>query len=399
MAEDETPVQLGRGDPSISAIDPPDTESPDKPYRLPPEEFLLPLLLRVKERIERGEDAPRRNLPTDKTAFPKALFLDTNKWIELGQVHYGRSTDQRRQAALDAIRVGVRAGALVVPITAINLGETSQRRDEGSRQRLVDLIVDLSANFSTIPSDDLEDLEIDEALRKLYFEVPPAPEARHVLIRWGARTAYSTKVTLPSHPDPRVVRAAHEVAFEPEMTALTMFEHGRDRHLWESDKEIAQRGLETLARTRAVDSNLAPAEKLRRERRSLVTARGREEGHFLKQLNRRLRAIGIPVSGFHRWLASDEQLALFLEELPSWVVPSTLMFERDRSRDALSHVNDSNDLHFLRIAIPYGNVVVTERSWAHYGNKTRLSHRYGTIILSDLGKLPTVLALEGLPTT
>lgn len=361
------------------------------------QDLIRRLLVRVGDRLKRGERMPRCTLPAEKSAFPKVLFLDTNKWIELAQVHYGKSRSEAINAALVAIRRGVRSGQLVVPITVMNLSEVAKRVDEGSRRRLADFAVELSGNFSTLPNGELGDLEMDEALRKLYFETPITHAPRRSLVYWGTRTVYSTTIRFPHDPDPFVWRAAFEVQFEPEMSAMMMFEHGRDDGLWQDVRGIDERGRDSLAAIRAVDATLTRGEKLRRERRNQLKREGSKD-HFRDRLDRRLRFHGIPVAGFLRWLESDDNiLATFFDELPDFVVDSTLMFERDRNAQAPNHENDVVDLEFLRLAIPYGNFVVGEKLWAHYANvggAKSLARRYGTTVLADLGKLPELLARE-----
>lgn len=167
------------------------------------------LLERVKQRIERGENPPRRDLPAEKGEFPKALFLDTNKWIELSRLHYQtESGNEQHRPALGAIAAAVKSDRLIVPITVMNLSEVAKGGKQESRQRLAEFMVGLSGNFSAVPNADLDELEIDEALRKVYFEVAPTRAARRSLIRWGTRTVFSTRIALPEDPDPRVTRAA-----------------------------------------------------------------------------------------------------------------------------------------------------------------------------------------------
>ena len=71
------------------------------------------------------------------------------------------------------------------------------------------------------------------------------------------------------------------------------------------------------------------------------------------------------------------------------------MLHKDRNLDAAVHANDGEDLFFLRVGVPYGNIVVTENSWSHLANATGLADKYGTIVVADAQRLPELLAKEG----
>ncbi len=53
--------------------------------------------------------------------------------------------------------------------------------------------------------------------------------------------------------------------------------------------------------------------------------------------------------------------------------------------------NDLNDVTALSIAVPYCDVVVTERQWTHLARTAKLDQLYGTTVISDLRRLPELL--------
>jgi len=95
-------------------------------------------------------------------------------------------------------------------------------------------------------------------------------------------------------------------------------------------------------------------------------------------------------------LASDEgRLMRFAEDLHQLYIWTRIQYERDRSADAKSEVNDARDGSFLGQAITYGNVVVTEKQWAHLANHTKIADRYGTKVVGRMSEIPAVLKQEG----
>ncbi len=71
------------------------------------------------------------------------------------------------------------------------------------------------------------------------------------------------------------------------------------------------------------------------------------------------------------------------------------MLHRDRNQEHRTHRNDGKDFAFLKVAIPYANIVVTERSWAHVANSSGLAAKYGTVVTADASELPRLLREMG----
>lgn len=77
---------------------------------------------------------------------------------------------------------------------------------------------------------------------------------------------------------------------------------------------------------------------------------------------------------------------------PSYYTFYRMMFDSVldyRNRDTDS--NDWNDLKTLAVAIPYGDIVITEKYFCQVANKARLDERFNTIIRYDLDCLEDII--------
>ncbi len=54
--------------------------------------------------------------------------------------------------------------------------------------------------------------------------------------------------------------------------------------------------------------------------------------------------------------------------------------------------NDFYDIRALSVAVAYCDLVVTEKHWAHVMRRAGLDKLNGSVVISDVGQLPTVLA-------
>lgn len=94
-------------------------------------------------------------------------------------------------------------------------------------------------------------------------------------------------------------------------------------------------------------------------------------------------------------MVDDQNLSKFWQSVPSFHVLVQLMLTRDRNPHAPTQTNDGRDLAFLKLAIPYANIVMTENLWTHVANHSGLACLYNTEVRSDLGDLPELLRRLG----
>lgn len=90
------------------------------------------------------------------------------------------------------------------------------------------------------------------------------------------------------------------------------------------------------------------------------------------------------------FLNQKERMNVFLKHLNSMNVLSILVLERDFSSDKQVISNDAYDMAHLSGAIPYCDVVVTEKMFAHITKKKKLDEMYDCVILDDLKSLSEI---------
>jgi hypothetical protein len=107
-------------------------------------------------------------LPASKDEFPKCLYLDQNKWIDLAKAHYGKPDGKPFRECLKVVRAAVSSGKLVVPFSVVNAIESMIATDSGRRERTAKFIVELSRNHTFAPEDALCWMEIGNAMARLF---------------------------------------------------------------------------------------------------------------------------------------------------------------------------------------------------------------------------------------
>jgi hypothetical protein len=112
-------------------------------------------------------------------------------------------------------------------------------------------------------------------------------------------------------------------------------------------------------------------------------------------LIRAIVELGADPSAFVKSLGSIEDSVDFYHSVPTIDVLVTLGLRRDNDLNRPIHRNDIKDVEFLSVAVPYCNIVVTERFWSHTVRAAGLDRRYDTIVISDLTEVPELLARAG----
>jgi hypothetical protein len=76
-----------------------------------------------------------------------------------------------------------------------------------------------------------------------------------------------------------------------------------------------------------------------------------------------------------------------LDSIPTALCLLTLIYQRDQQLQRPIQANDFHDIWFLTLALPYSDIVVTEKMWASIARQTKLDRKCNTKILSSIKEL------------
>jgi hypothetical protein len=349
----------------------------------------LTVRARIVERMNKGEVPPSVTLPESKAEFPKLLFLDTNIWVALSQTHHGVKQRLGVSAATTAIREAVKARRLVLPITATNLDEATKHADAEERKRRARFMVDLSGNFSCLSPVVVRDHEIDRAVEKHILRDEKLPSIRPYLVHWGLAGVRGHRIRI-FDADRKNAPFVEQLGNEPDMSAMLLaFGLDSDFHAEAGATEADL--LDTVNKARSTDGHVPVLERMSDAFFYVLT----RPNNYTRRIMFALMKRGVSEQVYADLIADRARLDDFAEDLHERYIWATLWFERDRSANDKPALNDARDGSFLGQAIAYGNIVLTEKRWAHLANKTKIAQRYGTTVLSRVDDLPDLLTQEG----
>jgi hypothetical protein len=315
-------------------------------------------------------------LPAGKNQYPKCLYLDENKWIDLSRAHYQRPGGEPFVDALGATRTAVASGRLIVPFSVVHAIETMMREEPGSRERLARFMIDLSGNRTILPYMAVRPMEIRQALLRLFGRDPGQP-VRRVVIQEGISTAFGVLPVI-SGGTPEIGAFLTNLCSTSEVSLELLLKLAEDRAFFRNAvaaEEAAVAGFEQV-RQRA-SNDLSPDQRMALELASLLTS-GEGAGQDLRAA---LVELGIGQDDLLKRIGSIDDFKAFALSIPTIDVFVNLLLERDRNRAVQR--NDTRDMVWQSVAVPYADLIVMEKSWAHIVRSAKLDQKYQTLVITD----------------
>ncbi len=315
--------------------------------------------------------------------FVLTVYLDQNKWIDLARAETGHPKGEPFVETLAALKQAVDEGRARFPLSAAHYYETGKQRVRKRRMELATTMVRLAGTLRIAPPDTIVPWEIQRALVEV-FDLPlSVPDLE--LFGSGAAHAFSAPtlrytapaewegIQLPPEWQDELERRTGP-AFEAMLLASVVPE-GLPYPM-----RIVFHDFKNLTDERFVHGQQDVAETLKKH------GRHRLEDLMLATAYTDIR---VPVAeASYRLRLNPEQVGdrwrQILEAIPSRWVRMKLRHHRQANPQEAWHGHDLNDVTALAIAVPYCDVVVTEKSWASFLNAAKVGDRFGHLVTRSL---------------
>lgn len=318
--------------------------------------------------------------------MPKFIYLDQNKWIDLAKAIINPKHNTQYHEVSQLIQNKVESQEWLFPLSLVHFIETLRRSEPGSRRRLALVMSKISKQSAIKSYVDIEEIELFNLLAKVH-----APnEVRAVQpIEYNVLTAIGvTKVELSakSYMPSCLVREVatlliqlisddylfEKMIMDIECDSLLAKIDGEDRQavdMWTAEQSFLKPFSGELKYKVFLLRQIAPF---------LAMAASRFAIHFNLSKDE-----VIPYNA----MSKPEDALRYFEGVPSLETRIRLMFDRMRNPEHKIELHDSRDISFLATAIPYCDIVITERTWKHVANSQGLCKKYNTVVESNLNYL------------
>ncbi len=322
------------------------------------------------------------------------IYLDQWAYVTLLRCHKKLSPEYPKYEAIcEGIIESSKTGVNTFPLSVAHLVETSRRTKLTSRNELFKFIFDIS-KFNTVrPWDQVIDLEIRNAILKS-LNCRPLDLSNYVFGNelghcFGCKTelvSRSSSKDISKVPN-EVKEMLYAALKDSELMANALCQADMKEHIHQGiqqDIDLAAK-LEELR----VTEYSHPDKKMRNKistARFLMTVIGER---FVKEI------LDFKVLDFKEYtksiFSSEESAYAFLKSIPTAYIFHVLNDARNLNSSRKIDPNDLWDICILAIAVPYCDVVVTEREWANILNQKKIGDLYHTKIIHSIDDLSTYI--------
>ena len=335
----------------------------------------------------------------------RIVYLDLCHWIYLAKAVSGHREGKSFVGVLEACRAAQSAGTAIFVLSETHYHEMGKIKDPKQRRAIADVMEELTKFAALVSRVVVMELELSALLDR--FAKEPSPLPAIPLIGRGVRHAAGResgfKIMGPSGEDEteRVRNRVGAQEFDDFMAQQNLlFERSVLRG--PSDKEVEnlralgwnpeavmQIGEKRAAEEREQTLRLDGESLWRRSRlRDVISARELTI-ELPNILSRGLHERGLALSDV---LTDDLEAArAFVRAMPSTEVSIELKTAWHRNRNKSWAGNDIYDIDAMSLAVPYCDIVVTEKACHHVLKAARLGERMHTALLRNLADLPTTL--------
>jgi len=333
------------------------------------------------------------------------VYLDLNHWIGLAKASVGHPNGQAFVAVLNTCRTARSQGTAVFVLSGTIYAEMLKIPDPEQRLHLARVMEELTGFATLISRVTVMECELSAMLDPAAKR--PSPLNRVPLVGRGVRHAFGLNggiaILDESGRDVSEELRAEigEAEFDRKMEEIFVeSERAMLRGPADSKEDEALRALgyfpegprgvveDRAAQERAFKAILDADSHWRRGRLSDLVSARELEIEFQNILPRALEERGLALGEV---ITGPESGRAFVATMPSTEVSITLKTAWHRNGQRNWTVNDIDDIDAMALAVPYCDVVVTEKACSHILRVAGLPERMGTAVLNKLTDLPDVL--------
>ena len=323
----------------------------------------------------------------------RTVYLDQNKWIDLARAATGHAQGARYAPVLVELRRARSEGRAQFPLSTVHYFETGRASDPQRRLDVATVMMEISGGVTIAPPHSIVPWELECALLDACgITGQPVPE----LEIFGRGAAHAFNEPAIGYRAPEVwegvplsdpTRTLLNATLGPAMELCILADQlpgvsDVPRLAFNDHKQANDAAF--VAGQEQVRDYLATAGKHRLDDAMLGTAIGDILDLILRTCLR-LKIDPLPL------FDNPPLLAEILDKMPSRWVEMQLRRLRQSNPQKAWEGNDLNDVTALSIAVPYCDVVVTERMWAGMITQGNVASRFNTTVISKLDDLVDLL--------
>lgn len=315
------------------------------------------------------------------------IYLDTNQWITLLKVKQGKEVNKELEKLLGTIMELTQSDKIRVLFSMFTLIEIQKRNNKIKREDIIDFVLDVSKLYGLRPYSTFVNREIDNAIEyvlhgRYVHNIHSDILGRGLDILESGADNLTISHPLSEIAQAKVIQRTWQIlSHHPVYVKRVLKNSGMVVIARKLQKEYAE-VTNTLEQQRRKNSNLSKAMFYRKTRVNHLLGLDVPVSRIL--LSKRINVAQV--------FSSKERCELFLKHLNSLNVKNLLLYERDIAIEKPITYNDFLDVEHLAGAIPYCDIVVSDKAAVDLCRRKNLDEVYNCHLLHNLNEL-----LEWLP--
>lgn len=334
----------------------------------------------------------------------RVIYLDLNHWYALGEAKRGStSAPSIAVAALERLR-GLKAqGRVLLPLSSVHYMEVTENARDQQRQAVADVMEELGDYWTFAPTSLIVAEEIDIALNQQFGRPREVRTTPKVGRGFGFAFGHPGEFRI-SGPEDSMERHKQRVGAETTAGWEAWANRLAERSILQGSRQVFGQpipGHDPYAARRVADDELARMRRIAdnlkvdadaRRRLSDVVAANELAVEIREQFTIAIQRANIGGRELLEAADAKNRMIRILQAMPSRRVAMAVKESYFRSSDHNWTISDLRDIAALSLAVPYCDVVVTDRQVADALRRPRFHEEFGTAIFSQLNELLEYLA-------
>lgn len=328
--------------------------------------------------------------------MPITIYLDTNHWIKLGQIASGKINDTKYKKIYDKIIHLSKSGEVIFPASMFVIHELVKYHDQTKRETMLDLVVDISQGHFIEPVNLFHDKEIENAVMHRLKKDSIHNIQKEIIQKGLNHFAGIDLKKIFAKIDAKIPDTVPHEVIDEAKEGMT-----KDNEDLEKIKEYLKKPeIKEISYNALIGINklIPKLEKLREERIEKLKKIDKNERKIILEgllvldiieplISKYLFKNNIPHIDVIPPSIGLEGMRALVDDMPSLSTFVKLVIQRYLNPERKIKSNDHWDLANFSGAIPYCDIFITEKMFAHMAKTENLDQKYGCKLFTDLLEL------------
>lgn len=304
----------------------------------------------------------------------KVIYLDQNKWIQLSRIYYGKENENKD--ILDLVLKKSETGEWIFPLSIIHFFETTTRLQKEQKNKLAKFMGAVSRNWTIYPFGINKKEELYSNMKK---------DNKYCPIKYNPGAMFGKLIDVEKELK-EIDKDISKGILNDINELLTQFNFFLYNVELKNGKEVVSKleqdnmfYAKCYSELREADNRANISEDVKLE----VLFMQCFEAEYKDLLN------AINISDYQKKKIAYQ---MFKQKIPKsfFVNINLIYYSKLKNKQRANDKNDYKDIVSISQALPYCDVVITERYWSALIQEHKLNENYETIVSKDINILKSI---------